>query len=159
MLTENQITNIWERQLSAETRSLYFGDLANVYSRRKQAITGLTFFLASGAAATLIAKFPVWLPTVLSLIAAVIMAYAVAVNLDATIRTMAKLHYLWDQIGTDYSRLWNNIYDDDALREYEDLIRRERDLSELATTDAPNDQKRMGRWQEQVFQQHDLAGA
>src|SRR5712691_3531747 len=101
MLTEHQITDVWEGQIAAETRSLYFADLASVYSTRKQWITGISFFLSSGAAATLIAKSPVWAPTLMASLVAVITAYAVAVNLDAKIRTMAKLHYAWTSIGND----------------------------------------------------------
>lgn len=159
MLTEPQIADVWEGQISAEVRSLYFGDLASVYTRRKQWITGLSFFLSSGAAATLIAKLPLWFPIVLSTIVAVITAYAVAVNLDSKIRTMAKPHYAWNQIGNDYRRLWNHHYSEEAESDLVDLQRRELELSELATTDAPNDPKRMGRWQDQVFKLHRLENA
>jgi hypothetical protein len=159
MLTEPQIADVWEGQISAEVRSLYFGDLASVYSQRKQWITGLSFFLSSGAAATLIAKLPVWFPIVLSTIVAVITAYAVAVNLDSKIRTMAKLHYAWTQIGNDYKRLWNHHYSEEAESELADLQRREMEFSELATTDAPNDPKRMLRWTDQVFKLYRLEGA
>jgi len=159
MLTEDQINDVWEGQISAEVRALYFGDLASVYSTRKQWITGISFFLSSGAAATLIARMPVWLPIVCSTTVAVITAYAVAVNLDSKIRTMAKLHYAWTQIGNDYKRLWNDVYREDAGLQLQDLQRRELEFSELATTDAPNDPKRLSRWQDQVFKLHRLEGA
>jgi hypothetical protein len=156
MLTPEQIEDVWEARISSEVRSLYFGDLASVYSQRKQWITGLSFFLSSGAAATLIAKLPVEFPIVLSTIVAVITAYAVAVNLDSKIRTMAKLHYAWSQIGNDYARLWSHTYSDEAESELGDLQRRGLDLSELAATDAPYDPSRMLRWQDQVFKQYRL---
>jgi hypothetical protein len=156
MLTEPQISDVWEGQVSAEVRSLYFGDLASEYTRRKQWITGLSFFLSSGAAATLIAKLPVWVPIALSVIVALITAYAVAVNLDSKIRTMAKLHYAWNQIGNDYRRLWNHTYSEEAESEFADIQRREMEFSELATTDAPNEPKRLLRWQAQVFKLHRL---
>jgi hypothetical protein len=159
MLTEPQIEDVWEGQVSAEVRSLYFGDLASVYSQRKQWITGLSFFLSSGAAATLIAKLPVWVPIALSTIVAVITAYAVAVNLDSKIRTVGKLQYAWSQIGSDYKRLWNHTYSEEAESELVDLQRRELELSEMAATDAPNDPKRMERWQDQVFKLHRLEAA
>jgi len=159
MLTESQLDRVWERKLAAEVRSLYFADFANRYSRRKQAITFVTFFLSSGAAATLIGKAPSWVPIVLSVIVAVITAYSVAVGLERLVRTMAKLHYSWNQIATDYDRLWNHTYEDQAESEFEDLLRRERDLSELASTEAPNDQKAIGKWQDHVFQQYHLNNA
>lgn len=159
MLTQDQIDDVWESRIFAEIRSLYFGDLASHYSLQKQWITGLSFFLSSGAAATLIGKLPVAFPIVLSLLVAVISAYAVAVNLDSKIRTMAKLHFAWNQIGNDYNRLWNHTYSDDAEAELNDLERRETEFSELATTDAPNDPKRMLRWTDQVFKLHRLENA
>jgi CBS domain containing-hemolysin-like protein len=159
MLTEPQIADVWEGQVSAEVRSLYFGDLANVYSRRKQWITGLSFFLSLGAAATLITKLPEWIPIALSVIVALITAYAVAVNLDSKIRTMAKLHYAWKLIGNDYKRLWSHTYSDDAESELAEIQRREMEISELATTDAPNDTKRMLRWTDQVYKQRRLEAA
>ena len=159
MLTETQIGDVWEGQISAEVRSLYFGDLASVYSLRKQWITGLSFFFSSGAAATLIAKLPVWFPIALSMIVAIITAYAVAVNLDSKIRTMSKLHYAWNQIGKDYRRLWNHTFSDEAEGELVDIQRREIEISELATTDAPNEPKRMLRWTNQVFKLRRLENA
>jgi len=159
MLTEAQIADVWKGQIEAEVRSLYFGDLASEFTLHKQWITGLSFFLSSGAAATLIAKSPVWVPIALSTILAVITAYAVAVNLDSKIRTMAKLHFAWNQIGNDYKRLWNHTYSEEAESELVDLQRRELELSELATTDAPNDPKRMLRWTDQVFKLHRLENA
>ena len=159
MLTEPQIADVWEGQISAEVRSLYFGDLASVYALRKQWITGLSFFLSSGAAATLIAKLPVWVPIALSTIVAVITAYAVAVNLDSKIRTMAKLHYAWNQIGNDYRRLWNHTYSEEAADELSEIQRREIEFSELATTEAPNDPKRLLHWEDQVFKLYRLETA
>jgi len=47
MLSEDRITSLWERQIAAEIRSLYFGELAGKYSKRKQAITFVPFFLSS----------------------------------------------------------------------------------------------------------------
>ena len=159
MLTQDQIEDVWEGRISSEVRSLYFGDLANVYSRRKQWITGASFFLSSGAAAMLIAKMPVTVPIALSVLVALMTAYAVAVNLDSTIRTMAKLHFASGQIGNDYKRLWNHTYSDDAEAELTDLQRRESELSELATTDAPNDPGRMAHWTDQVFKLNRLPTA
>jgi hypothetical protein len=159
MLTESQIGQVWERKIAAEVRSLYFADIAGRYSRRKQIITFVTFFLSSGAAATLIAKAPSMVPLLLSAVVALLTAYSLAVSLERLVRTMAKLHYSWNQIATDYDRLWNHTYEDDAEIEFEDLLRRERELSEIATTEAPNDRKALREWQDHVFQQYHLNGA
>jgi len=156
MLNQDQINKVWENMLASEARSLYFRDLTNRYTRRKQWITGLSFFLSSGAAATVIAKAPTSVPVLLALGSAAITAYAMAVNLDGLIGTMAKLHSSWNQISTDYDRLWNHAFDEDAEDRLDEIIGRERNASELATTDAPNDQKLLGQWQERVFVSHHL---
>ena len=159
MLSETQISNVWESQLSAEVRSLYFAELAGKYTKQKQWITGLAFAFSSGAAATVFAKAPAWIPIVFSCVIAVLMAYSIARNLDSSIRTMAKLHYSWSQIASEYEQLWSTSYDDRATEIYDRLVSRERDLSELASTDAPNNQARLSYWQDQVFKQHHLIGA
>lgn len=156
MLSENQIDSVWVRQISAEVRSLYFWELASKYAQKKQAITFLVFFLSSGAAATLIAKLPPWMPITLSIIVSIVTAYTIAVNLDLTMRTMAKFHASWSELALSYESLWDNVHAVDADITFEVLARRERDLSELATTDAPNNQERLSYWQDVVFKQHNL---
>ncbi|MEI9969833.1 MAG: hypothetical protein WDM87_14860 [Terracidiphilus sp.] len=158
-LTQEQIDDVWEGQISAEVRSLYFADLANTFTRQKQWITGTSFFFSSGAAATLIAKLPATIPVILSLLVAIVTAYSIAINLDSKIRTMAKLQSAWAQIANDYKRVWNHTYEDDAEAELEDLQRREAEFSELAATDSPNDSKRMLRWTDHVFRLHRLENA
>jgi hypothetical protein len=156
VLTQDQINRVWENMLAAETRSLYFGDLTNRYTRRKQWIIGLSFFFSSGAAATVIAKAPDIVPATLALATAAITAYSMAINLDGRIGTLAKLHSLWNQIAEDFDRLWNHAYDEDAEDQLKELFRREREASELATTDAPNNQKLLAEWQQRVFASHRL---
>lgn len=158
MLTEFQRTQVWENMLAAETRSLYFGDLASRYTARKQWITGLSFFLSSGAAATLIAQAPGWVPIVLSLAVAIMTAYSIAVGLDRKIAVMAKLHSAWDRISQEYNQLWNHTNDADAEQRLIQIVERSREPSELATTDAPNDQKLLGKWQDHVFALYHLTG-
>ncbi len=159
MLTEDQIAEVWDNRLSAEARSLYFADLASVYTTRKQWITGLSFFLSSGAAASLIGRSPVIVPVLLSITVALMSAYAVAVNLDSKIRTMSKLHCTWSQLNLDYANLWNHAYEHDSERRFDELQRRELELSELASMDAPNDEKRMSKWQKRVHRLRGLASA
>ena len=156
MLTEFQRTRAWEGLLSAETRSLYFGDLASRYTRQKQWITGVSFFFSSGAAATIIGRAPTWVPVVLALTVAAATAYSIAVNLDRRIATMAKLHSNWSKIAAEYSRLWNHTSDQDAEDQLDAIINSEREPSELATTEAPNDQELLGQWQDRVFRMYHL---
>ena len=158
MLNEFQTKLVWENMLAAETRSLYFGDLATQYTRRKQWITGSAFFLSSGAAATIIGKSPEWVPVVLAVIVAVATAYSMAINLDGKLGTMAKLHASWNSIAVDYSRLWSHTYADDAEQELDQIVGRARESSELATTDAPNLPKLLDKWEGYVFAMHHLTG-
>ena len=164
MLTEDEISDLWDRRITAEVRSLYFGDLANLLSVRKQWITGISFFFSSGAAATLIAKGTtgsgqILIPISLSIVVALMNAYSVAVNLDLKIRTMSKLQTSWSELSNEYRRLWNRTWAEDAQKTLDACIERELDLSELAATNAPNDQKRMGRWQTKVFELYHLDAA
>jgi ATPase subunit of ABC transporter with duplicated ATPase domains len=158
MLDEFQRTQAWENMLAAETRSLYFDDLASRYTRQKQWITGLSFFFASGAAASLIGKAPESVPTILSLLVAAMTAYSIAVGLDRRVATMAKLHSAWNRISQEYSRLWSHIGDEDAENQLRQIIEMSREPSELATTDAPNDQKLLDKWQDRVFALYHLTG-
>jgi hypothetical protein len=158
VLNEFQVNKVWENMLAAEARSLYFADLTSRYTRRKQWITGTTFFLSSGAAATLLGKLPQWVPLVLATAVAVLSAYSIAVGLDRKIGTMAKLHSAWNQIAVDYDRLWNHASDDNAESQLGEVMRREKEPSELATTEAPNDQVLLGKWQEHVFSMYHLTG-
>lgn len=144
--------------LAAEARSLYFADLASLYTRRKQFITGTSFFLSSGAAASLLGKLPPWIPLMLATAVALLSAYSMAVGLDRKIGTMAKLHSTWNQISMEYDRLWNHQNDSNSEEQLDQIIRREKEPSELATTDAPNDQKRLGKWQDHVFTMYRLTG-
>lgn len=156
MLTEDQIAQLWESMLAAEVRGLYFGDLATRFTRRKQGITGLTFFLTSGAAATAIAKLPPWVTIVLTLIAAALNAYAIAVALDGKIANLAKLHATWTEIAYDYRRLWNHAYEADAEAELSRIAARETAPSELALTAAPYDEALLGHWQDRVLSMRHL---
>jgi hypothetical protein len=158
VLTEFQRTQAWENMLAAETRALYFGDLASRFTSYKQWITGLSFFFSSGAAATLLGKAPEWVPIVLSLAVAAMTAYSIAVGLDRKISTMAKLHSAWNTISQEYNHLWSHIGDEDAESQLERLVEMSREPSELATTEAPNDEKLLGKWQDRVFALYHLTG-
>ena len=156
MLTESQIEDVWKRQIAAETRALYFADLANHYTTQKKWITAVSFFLSSSAVVTLLARMTAWVPVTLSIITAVINAYSSAFGLDTRMRSMSKLYAQNSQLASDYERLWNDVYSEDAPTVFDALVHRDNEVSETATTEAPNDQKRMARWQDYIFRQHGL---
>lgn len=79
-------------------------------------------------------------------------AYSIAVGLDRKIATMAKLHSAWNRISQEYRRLWSQ---ESQLAQ---IIEMSLEPSELATTDAPNDQKLLEKWQDRVFALYHLTG-
>jgi hypothetical protein len=158
MLNDFQIGEVWDEMLASESRSLYFADLASRYTVQKQWITGASFFLASGAAATVVGKAPEWLPATLAVVVALVTAYSIAVNLDGKIKTMCSLHSMWDRIATDYTDLWSNVHSDEAQDRLRRIVEMSRTASEMAVSEAPNDQKLLAMWQDRVFALHHLTG-
>jgi hypothetical protein len=154
MLNEHQITGVWEHMLAAETRALYFGDLATSYTRRKQWITGGSFFLQSGVVAALVAQAPAWVPLALAVVGTAASAYAMAVNLDGQVATMARLYAAWHAIALQYEQLWSHVWADDAEDQFHRILDRERDPSELAVSAAPHDAPRLSKWEDRVLALH-----
>ena len=150
MLAEGEIPLVWNRMHEAEVRSLYFGEQAVRYTTLKQIITGTSFFLSSGAAATLIASFPKWIPTVLAVIVAILTAYSMAVSLDRRIGTICKLHSEWNHLNSEYEHLWNHWYEDDAEESLADLSKRGREASQIAT-EMPYDPEALHKWENLVY--------
>jgi hypothetical protein len=151
MLSEAQITQVWEGLIAAETRALYFADLATRYTRRKQLITGASFFLASGAAATIAAQAPRWVPLLFATVSAIATAYAVAVGLDTKIATFAKLHTTWQQIAGEYEWLWQHTYADGAEADLRAILAREGDPSALALSMGPYQPQLLDVWEGRVL--------
>jgi hypothetical protein len=150
MLTEAQARRVWERMVESEVRSLYFGDLASKNTTRKQIIVGTSFFLASGAFAALVGRLPAWVPTVCTLVVAILTAYSMAVGLEKRIGTLTKLHCQWNSLFAEYERLWNHWQDEDAEQTLERLVRRANEASELAT-EMPNDEESINKWARIVY--------
>ena len=158
-MSHEQANRVWEKMAEAEVRSLYFGELAARYTRRKQIISGLSLFLSSGAAATLVAGWPDWLPALAAAIVAAITAYSIAANLDRAAVTMANLHATWNHLADDYKHLWHRWYEDDAEEDLARLLTRAREASEKGSTEAPYDQRLLDKWQEHVYSQYSPAAA
>jgi hypothetical protein len=150
MLATGEVNRVWERMVEAEVRSFYFAELASQFTKHKQIITGMSFFLTSGAAASLIAQAPTLIPILLSVSVALASAYSMAVGLDRRIKTLTQLHCEWNQLSAQYEHLWNHWGDDDATRILDELIKRGRDASEIAT-EMPYDEKLLGKWESRVY--------
>ncbi len=154
MLSETQRNLVWTKQYEAEVRSLYFADLASSYTAKKQRIVGLSFFLSSGAAASLWAQISPYVALGMSLAVAILAGYSMAVNLDKVALKMAELHASWNRLADDYERLWEHWYEDTAEDILEALKQRGREISEQGTTDAPYKPDVMKKWQEEVYSRY-----
>jgi hypothetical protein len=150
MLTESEANRVWQKMYEAEVRSLYFGSLAARYTKEKQIITGVSFLLSSGAAATVAAKLPSLVPIISASIAAVLTAYSIAVGLDRKAASMSRLKYQWSQIASDLERLWNHWYEDGAGARLEEILKLSREASQAGSSEAPYDEELMGKWQKRV---------
>jgi hypothetical protein len=149
-LTPHQTNHVWEEKVEAEVRSLYFGELASSLTHRKQLMAGATFFLSSGAAATVIAKLPALVPAALALCSAIAAAYSMASELDKCIATLVDLHRQWNQLSMDYDSLWNHWYEEDAEERLRELSRRANEASGLGVK-MPFDEKAVNKWMERVY--------
>ena len=145
---------IWERRLEAEVYSLYFADLATCYTTQKQWITGISLFLSTTAAATVLGKVCEWIPFACSLIVAAATSYSFAVGLDKKVATLAKLHSEWNGLADDYASLWHQWYEPTSEAIGEGLNKRARELSFLATTEVPNKKKRIDYWSDVVYDRY-----
>lgn len=150
MLTENDTRRVWERMAEAEVRSLYFADLATRYTQYKQWITGASFILSAGTTASLLADLPRAFAGVQALTVAVLTAYSIAIGLDKRIAVLAKLHFEWNYLHSGYERLWGHWYEDDAEDDLNELIRRGREASQVAT-EMPYEPQTMNKWEELVY--------
>jgi hypothetical protein len=149
-LTENQVNYVWSEKVQAEVRSLYFAELASRYTKRKQMLTGASFFLSSGAAATVIGKLPACIPATLAIISAIAAAYSMAIDLDKRVATLVELHCQWNQLCMDYDALWNHWRDDKAEETLRQLNKRATEASGIGVK-MPYDQPLVNKWEDRVY--------
>ena len=154
VLNDFQLDVVWRDMLAAETRSLYFADLAARATRRKQWITGITLFLSSGAAAAILAKAPPWVATSMAATVAALSAYSISANLDGSVTALLKLHAAWSRIQGDYERLWSHTFSADAEAELDAIQREEQPASEDGVTAGPCQEKLLAQWQDRVNRMH-----
>ena len=157
VLTESERKTVWDKMIQSEVRSYYFASLASRYARQKQLLTGISFFLSSGAAATLVGKLPNYIAISLSIVAALIAAYSIAVSLDKRVIALSRLHTQWSQLCADYEHLWNHLDEEDAAQIYQELLERGRTASENGL-DLPYDEKALNKWTNFVFSRLQTTG-
>lgn len=154
MLSRSEIDLVWKYMLEAEVRAYYFGDLTGKYQRKKELITFVTFFLSTGAAATLIAKLPSWIPIILALITSAATTYSIVFGLDRKLIVMAQLHSQWMKIASDYEYLYHHWSVSEAGELLNDIQVREKQASETAVLDAPHIPELLDQWADHVYSRH-----
>src|SRR5437870_2685433 len=150
MLSEAQITRVWEGMLAAEIRSLYFADLSARYYRNQRLATWGSLMLSSGAAVSILANLPadlVWLRPMFAISAATLSGYTVAMQNQKSAIDSADLHARWNRLSKGYESIWENVYADDAAERLAALDERAADLSKAGCAFG-NDEKSMLRWEE-----------
>ena len=159
-LNELQRKRLWEDLLLAEARSYYFGDLATKYNREQRIITWTSLILSSAATvtavATLAANGQAWLPALLALIASGITFCSLVAQNHKRAADATDLHTRWAKLARAYERLWEDMYDEDALARLNAIEDSDPELSKPAVG-LPWDRKRMRRWQEHVEYLHSSA--
>jgi hypothetical protein len=156
MLSDSQIKRVWEGMLSSEIRSDYFAELCGQYLRNQKIATWSTLFFSSGAAVSMIASLPAelsWIRLALASFAAAVSLYSVVMQNQKLAIDTADMHAKWNRLAMDYTRLWEDVYGEDALDKLNSLDDRAADLSKTATA-FPNRKRSLLRWQQYVEQQH-----
>ncbi len=154
MLSKIEIDLVWKEMLEAEVRALYFGDLTAKYQRKKEIITFITFFLSTGAAATLIAELPSLISIIQAVIATAVTAYSIAFGLDRKVVAVSQLHSQWMNIASDYEHLYYHWSVPEAGELLNDIQQRGKQASETAAMNAPYIPKLTDHWSDHVYSRY-----
>jgi hypothetical protein len=154
MLTEPQISRVWQCKMEAEARSYYFAEIASRESTIKRWITGGTFFLSSATVVTILADHK-YSSSFFALLIAIANGYQIAVGQDGKIKTAAKLQLGWIELEHDYDKLWSHVHDDNAEAILSNCLDRERELSETASTEIGYRPEDWRKWLDIVHKKYD----
>lgn len=81
-----------------------------------------------------------------------------AVGQDNEIKTATKLHIGWLQLQHDYDHLWSHVHDEEAEKQWEECLARERGLSEVAAVEIGHNTKLWHKWLKIIYQKYDNHG-
>ena len=153
MLSEAQQKRVWEGMLGAEIRADYFAELAGNFLWRQRAATWTTLFLASGSVATLLANqaAPEWRLAFAIATTAVILCSVVMQNQKLAVDA-SDLHARWNRLSSEYERVWENVYAEDAISTLDALTDLSMELSKSGRI-FPNYPEKMLKWQNYVEEQ------
>ncbi len=154
MLSEAQITRVWEGMLEGEMRALYFGELVEKYQAKQRWATMITLVASSAAFASfVIGSIPAEVRPILTLLASAVSAYTLVAQNSRRAIDASDLHARWGRLAMEYQALWENVHADDAADRLRSITDREWDASK-ASTSFPNDVKSLSRWQAYVQGRH-----
>jgi hypothetical protein len=157
MLSEAQQKRVWEGMLGAEIRANYFADLSSRLTLRQKRVAMWTLILSSSAVGTYVVgskviptDIIVWLQPALALFTAALSAYSYTAQNQKSAIEAADLHARWHKLARDFTALWDDMYDPDALDTLQKLEERAAEASKSANSFS-NDAKAMLRWEEHVL--------
>ena len=156
MLTEPQITDVWEGWLASEIRADYFAELVTRYQGRQSLLSWLTLLLSSGAFASALRDWQPEhfnLPAAFALLAAGISGYSLIISNQKRAFECSNLHSRWTRLAQEYKTLWSNLYSEDAAEKLARLDEKSNEISVSGNT-LPNDERLMLKWENYVLQQH-----
>lgn len=162
MLTPLQQRTLWESWFGAETRAYYFADLSAFYRTRQRVITWLSLFGSSGALAAVIGtllspRWP-WLPAVVALVPTGLGLYSLVADNQQRAADSRDLHSKWNALASEYRRLWDDMYADNAPQRLAALEAKGLELS-APGIGLPYIEARMARWYDHVEREHRAAAA
>ncbi len=130
--------------------SRYYGHVAAKLDRREKRLSGLIFFLSSGAAVSFLANVDVWLPAVLALLVAGLSAWSWNSKYSQRSFYSSGLRKKFADLTAETKLLWGHLTqleDDDIESQWQALDRRATEISEQAPSQVGLDRQ----LQEQSF--------
>ena len=158
MLSDVQITRVWEGMLGAEIRAKYFAEMSSRYVRYQKWGTWITLLFASSNAVALLATIPqqmVWVRLALAVCVTGTSIYlAIAGNIQKAF-DCSNLYEGWSKLHQSYRTIWEDTGSVNAAALLNDLDARAVGISRSSTS-LPYDKKAMGKWQTHTEREHGL---
>jgi hypothetical protein len=157
MLSAYEQKIVWEGMLGAEIRSAYFAALSVRYRATQFRLVLGSLVLSGGAFLTLVttvvpANFG-WVKPCLALLAAVLSAWSLLAKNERNSIDSADLHFRWNMLAIDYQTIWADVYSEGARARLAEVREQEALLSKSSTA-FPDDERLMGKCQDNIVMHH-----